>query len=219
MKLELKAALVGDLPGFMKDELERGAAASSGGVLKTMTHLKEVLRAQVLSAFGSQRLANTWRGDMFPRPPKTSLGAAATVYSNAPHIIAAFSASTVIRSQRGVWLAIPSPDCPRGPGGRRLDPSNFPEDRFGKLHFVYRPGKASLLVVDEVGRTASGKVSRQKQRRKDGSFKQGTVSVVMFFLVPFVSLRQALNLEAAYAAALDELTGNIVSEWNRLAQA
>lgn len=216
MDFRIRAALTGNLPEVMKAELDRGSAAVRAGTSKTLDGLKSTLRDQVMTAFGSQRLANTWRSKFFPN---NGLNAAGVVYSNAPHIIEAFSAATVIVSKNGFWLAIPSPDCPKGPGGSRLTPSTFPEDRFGPLHFVYRAGKSSLLVVDEVGRNASGTVGRRKARRKDGSLKAGTVSVVMFYLVPKVTLAQRIDPQGAYDEALDKLVGNILEEWNKDAAA
>lgn len=212
--MRLEAALVGDLPAEMKSELEHGARAASLGTSRTLDSLKADLRAQIMAAFGSQRLANAWRTKMFPALPKTSLGAAGVAYSNAPHIIEAFSAATVIHSANGFWLAIPSPDCPKGSGGRRLTPSTFPEDRFGKLHFVYRQGKSSLLVVDQVRRHTGSRAGFVKASA--ASISKGTAeSIVMFFLVPFVSLKQMIDPQAAYDRALDELVNNVIEEWNR----
>ena len=211
MDLRLEAALEGNLPQMMTQELSRADAAVRAGTSKTLDWLKAELRSQIVTAFGSQRLANTWQGKFFPNK---GMDAAAVVYSKAPHIIEAFSQATVIVSAGGFWLAIPSPDCPKGSGGSRVTPSNFPEDRFGKLRFVYRAGRSSLLVVDEVGRTASGKVSRQRLRKKDGSYKAGTVSVVMFYLVPKVRLKQRIDPQGAYDEALTRLVDNVIEEWN-----
>ncbi|KQT50333.1 hypothetical protein ASG47_19715 [Devosia sp. Leaf420] len=210
--MRLGAALTGNLETFMAVELENGAKAVTSGTHKALNDLKMRLRQQTLNAFGSQGLANTWRSHAFPKTG-ASLGAAGVLVSKAPHIIDSFDAATVIRSKDGFFLAIPSPDCPKGSKFEPITPSNFPEDRFGRLRFVYRPGKTSLLVVDGVKRTSAGRVGRQMARNKAGGFKQGAVSVVMFFLVPYVRMKKAFNLAQDYDRAAAEMVRNILEAW------
>ncbi|OSM07355.1 hypothetical protein MAIT1_04682 [Magnetofaba australis IT-1] len=85
--------------------------------------------------------------------------------------------------------------------GKRLHPGNFPEHRFGKLRFVHRPGRSSLLVVDGVRiSTKTGRVGRQAKGgiyTKSGRLKSGITSVVMFVMVPQVRLRKRLNVKRA----------------------
>lgn len=213
--MRIEAALIGNLEEEMKGELERGAKAVTLGTRSTVDQLKAVLRAQTLTAFGSQRLANAaWRSEVYPKG-QTSLGAAGVLFSKAPHIVDAFSQSTTIRSSSGFWLAIPSPEAlkMRGPRGQRPTPDSV-EQRLGlKLQFVYRPGKASLLVAN-----------LRERRGKRGGFaapsaaavKRGDVSsVVLFFLVPLVRLKQVFDLDRSYEQAGDDLVNKIVEEWNR----
>lgn len=210
MDFKLQAALVGDLPAAMKEEVTLADRAVRGGTSKTIDWLKATLRAQVLSAFGSQRLANTWQSKFFPN---NGMDAAGVVYSKAPHIIEAFSQATVITSPNGFWLAIPSDDCPTGAGGRRLTPSNWPEDRFGKLRFVYRAGKSSLLVVDQL-RAHTGKRKGYTKASATAIAKGKAETIVMFFLVPKVRLTQRIDPQGAYDEAVDRLVENILAEWD-----
>ncbi|OJX18612.1 MAG: hypothetical protein BGO82_17190 [Devosia sp. 67-54] len=208
--MQLGAALTGDLAKMMEEEIDRGSTAVRAATSQTLDWLKTALRQQVLDAFGSQRLANTWRGKFYPNK---GLDAAGVVYSNAPHIIEAFSEATVITAHDGFWLAIPSPDCPRGPRGARLTPSTFPEDRFGPLHFVYRPGKASLLVVDKLRRHTGKRKGYSKASAK--AIREGRAeTVVMFFLVPRVQLSKRVDPQGAYGEAVDRLVDNVIREWN-----
>ena len=214
--MRLKAALEGNLEKAMLAELDRGSKAVTSGTLRTVNDLKTGLRQKTMQAFGSQRLANAWRSNVYPRPPADSLGAAGTVHTNAPHIIEAFSSATVVRSPAGFFLAIPSPDAPKQHFGKRVTPSNWPSARFGDLRFVYRPGRASLLVVDGVRRNKSGRVGRQLAGggiTKSGSYRRGVVSVVMFFLVPQVRFKKVFDLDAIYAASGDDLINNILAAW------
>ncbi len=214
--MRLQAALVGNLDEVMRDELERGASAITRGTGRTVDDLKTFLRGITLNAFGSQKLANAWRGNVFPRLPKTSMGAAGTVHSNAPHIIEAFSNAVPVRSANGFFLAIPSPDAPKQFMGKRVSPSNWNDQRYGPLRFVYRAGKSSLLVVDGVRRNSSGRVGRQLANggvNARGGYRAGVTSVVMFFLVPQVRFRKVYDLDGAYGRAHSALVDNIIAAW------
>lgn len=214
--MRLEAAIMGNLPEVMKLESDRAAFAITSGTTKTVDDLKNTLRSITISAFGSQRLANAWRGITYPKLPKASMGAAGTVHSNAPHIIEAFSNAVAVRSKAGFFLAIPSPDAPKEFQGKRVSPSNWNDARYGPLRFVYRPGKASLLVVDGVRRNKSGSVSRQLAsggKRASGGYKAGVASVVMFFLVPQVRFKQVFDLDAQYDRAHTAMVHNIIAAW------
>lgn len=214
--MRLRAALEGNLEKMMVEERERGAKAVTSGTSRALNDLKGKLRDTTISTFGSPRLANAWRGNVYPRPPTNSLGAAGTVHTNAPHIIEAFSSGTMVRSADGFFLAIPSPDAPRQYLGKRVTPSNWPSDRYGDLRFVYRRGKSSLLVVDGVRRNKSGRVGRQLSgggKTRSGNYRQGVVSVVMFFLVPQVRFKRVFNLDELYASASEAMVEHIVAAW------
>lgn len=210
--MRLVAALTGDLAKVMREEVELGAHASTVGVRDTVEQVKLALRAETMVAFGSQPLANTWRGVSFPKGGKESLGAAGTVFSKAPHIIEAFSAATTIRSSSGFFLAIPSPEAMAMRGSRRERPTpDVIERRLGiKLQFVYRANGASLLVADLRRRTGKrGGFAAPSARTRT------TEIVVLFFLVPFVRLKQVFDMGATEDRALDDLARNILEVWNR----
>lgn len=215
--MRIVAALQGNLEEVMAEEAEAGKRAVTVGVTRTTDALKLRLRQGVMATMGSTKVANAWRGAAFPRLPRTSFGAAGQVWSNAPHIVEAFSRAQTVRSPSGFFLAVRSPDAPRLHFGRRVTPSNWPENRFGPLRFVYRRGQASLLVVDYVRRSASGRISRRlsnEGRTKTGRYKKGVSSVVMFFLVPFVRLPKLWDPQALYDAAPAEMVDNILAAWN-----
>jgi len=193
--MKLGAAIVGSLMADMKAEtkrIERGVAA---GVKEAGDGLKGDLRKQVIAAGLGPRLARTWRSRAY-----TNKGhdAATLVWSKAPQIIRTFDEGAVIRSKSGLWLAIPTPAAPkRGVGGKRINPGNFPEHRFGPLRFVYRRGRPSLLVVDGVRINKSGRVGRRAKGgafTKTGRMKQGITTVVMFIMVPQVKLKKRLDV-------------------------
>ena len=189
------ATIVGSLMADMKAETKRIERGVSDGVKQAGDGLKGGLRKQVVAAGLGARLSRTWRSRAYPN---NGHDAAALVWSKAPQIIRTFDEGAVIKSKFGLWLAIPTPAAPkRGVGGKRINPGNFPEHRFGPLRFVYRRGRPSLLVVDGVRINKSGRVGRRAKGgafTKTGRMKQGITTVVMFIMVPQVRIKKRLDV-------------------------
>ncbi len=197
--MKLGAAIVGSVKADLEAEVRRIERAVPAGVKDAGAGLKGELRKQVLGAGLGVRLARTWRDRHYPN---RGHDAASLVWSKAPQIIRTFNEGTTIRSKDGFWLAIPTPSAPkRGVGGKRINPSNFPEHRFGPLRFVYRQRGPSLLVVDGVRVNAkTGRVGRRAKGgayTKAGRMKAGMATAVMFILVPQVKMPKRLNVKRA----------------------
>ncbi|MEL6960387.1 MAG: DUF6441 family protein, partial [Pseudomonadota bacterium] len=187
----LEAAVRGDLEAFMREELLTAERAVTHGVKDTTDDVKHALRRDVIRGNLGTRLARSWRSRTYPQNG-TSLEAAGLVWTKAEDLISAFDRGVRIRSKEGFWLAIPTPAAPkRGKGGKRLTPSNFPENRFGPLRFVYRRSGVSLLVVDNqrLSRGKRGGYVRSRSKRALAT-GNGLSTVPMFFLVPQVRLRK-----------------------------
>ena len=71
----LKAAVEGSLVEYMEREYQNCARAVTKGVSLAANGLKIAMRTQVKSAGLGSRLANTWRGDVYPKA-KNSVSAA-----------------------------------------------------------------------------------------------------------------------------------------------
>lgn len=200
--LDVRVAIQGDLKAYLAEResgVERGAmvgAANARDVLKG--RLRDDTRAGGLG----DRVANTWRGQVYPTRG-TSLEPAAIVYSKAAHIARAFENGVTIRSNDGFWLAIPSDNVPdsliRGTRGRgRLTPGIL-EQRMGiKLRFVPvfkggAKGRFALLVADNV-RTRKGKRGGYARASARAIAKGQGESVVMFILVPQATLKKRLHI-------------------------
>ena len=214
--MRIVAAITGSLEEAMQAEADEGARAVTVAVTDTTKAAQGRLRQQVMGTLGSVRLANAWRSATDPRLPRTSFGAAGRIWSNAPHIIDAFSRSQAIRSPNGFYLAIPSPDAPERFMGKPVSPSNWPTERYGPLRFVYRRGGASLLVVDAVRRNTAGRVSRRIKNdglTKSGRYAKGWSTVVMFYLVPMVRLPKHLDPQSVYDAAPAQIVDRIMAAW------
>ena len=201
--MKLAATIVGSLQVGLQAEMHQIEKAVGAGVKVAGEGLKGELRRQVVTAGLGVRLARTWRSRAYPN---RAHDAASLVWSKAPQIVRAFDEGAVIRSRRGFWLAIPSPEAPkRGPTGKRITPGMVERMYGRRLRFVYRPRGASLLVMDGMvargGRRGGFRLaSTRKASRSRGAHvsTSGLTTVVMFFLVPQV--RMPKRLEVARAA-------------------
>ena len=119
MSSRLIAALSGNLQELMAAELKAARHAVTTGVRDATDGLKSELRSQITGAGLGARLANTWRGEVYPKG-RESLGAAGLVYSRAPVVVAAHDEGALIRSKNGFWLSIPLPSAGTGPRGKRI---------------------------------------------------------------------------------------------------
>ncbi len=99
-----------DIRGALAGTEVQIARSVTAGMREVTDGLKEDLRAEVREAGLGPRLANTWRGQTFPKTGE-SADAAAYVSSNAPKLIDAFDRGVTIKAKNGQYLAIPTPDA------------------------------------------------------------------------------------------------------------
>jgi hypothetical protein len=196
--MKFVASIAKSIEKDMETEMRRIGKAVAAGIKEAGSGFKSDLRKQVVSAGLGVRLSRTWRQRTYPNK---GYDAATLIWSKAPQIVRAFDEGTVIKSKSGFWLAIPTSSAPkRGVGGKRINPSNFPEHRFGPLRFVYRRRGPSLLVVDGVRISSkTGRVGRRAKGgplTKTGRMKSGMTTVVMFLLVPRVKMPKRLDLRS-----------------------
>lgn len=98
-------------------------------------------------------------------------------------------------------------------GGKRINPSNFPEHTLGRLRFVYRPGAVSLLVVDGL-RASTGKRGGFR-KASDAAQKsgRGLATVVMFILVPQAKIKKRLDYKSVVNLWQPQLGQAILNNW------
>jgi len=174
------------------------AIATTLAMGRIATGLKTDLRGQVVGAGMGTRLANTWRGRVYPGAGKTSIDATAYVKSNASDIITAFDqGATIVPVNGAKFLAIPTANVPRtsgqGRGGqRRMTPAEA-EAHFGqKLHFA--PAGEGRFVAYVI--TAKGSRGRKPQH------------LALFVLTPAVKLQKRFDVDGTankWAAEVQEL--------------
>jgi len=211
--MRLDAAIQGNLTKFLKAQQDAAEAAVTAGVSEIATKIKDDLRGQVTNAGLGARLAKSWQAKVYPKGKK-SLEAAGWVYSKAPKIIRAFNDGAVIKSKDGWFLAIPTDAAPkRGVGGKRINPSNFPEHSLGRLRFVYRPGAVSLLVVDGLRASTGKRGGFRKASESALRTGRGLTTVVMFFLVPQAKLKKRLDYKSVVNLWQPQLGQAILNNW------
>ena len=209
--MRLSAALSGDLRILLAEEVRAAETAVTAGVRQAGQALKAELRQQVTSAGLGGRLANAWRDRHYPNG---KVDAASLVWTKAPQIIRAFAEGVTIRSRRGRWLAIPTENAPRrGTDGKRISPSTFPEHRLGRLRLVARRGKAPLLVVDGLRQSTGRRGGFRRASARALRSGQGVVTVVMFVLVPQVTLRKRLDVQGAARRWHAHLPHLVIEAW------
>lgn len=198
-----------DIVALMREEIATGEHAVSTAIREASTRLKSAWRGQITGAGLGARLARSIRSEQYPKG-KSSLNAAALVWSKAPVIIGAHDTGPLIQSRSGLWLAIPTPAAGKSARSGRISPGEW-ERRTGlRLRFIYRRRGPSLLVAEGRLNTKGRAVA---SRSKTG---RGLLTAPIFLLVPQVRLEKRLNLakdaEKLWAAIPKMIAANWGSE-------
>lgn len=187
--MRLDIALQGKLSEYLENEYKKGAIAVTKGITHATDGLKNAMRSQVKSSGLSNRLANTWRGNVYPKGKK-SISAAGVVYSKVPKIMVGFEYQTVIRGKDGFWLAIPTPAIPKKIGGKKTTPALYEKIKGIRLRYVYRPNQSLLLV--------------HEQKRK---------TIIAFWLIPQVKMPKLIHFESEGEKWQKRLPTLILQNW------
>lgn len=226
-----------DLEALMSQDVARAEKAVTKGLDRAGKGLQRAWRAQVRTALG-YRIAGAIRARTYPERD-VSINAATLVYApsgrregqayragdrsaSASDVIMSHDRGAVIRSERGLYLAIPLGPAAgmrgadsTGRGDRsRITPGGWERRTGRRLRFVYRRGQPSLLVDD--GTVAPGNVMLWRNGRRGGyrnprGFKNRTVPV--FLLVPQVKLRKKTDLQRETVRWHAAAPGLILSHW------
>lgn len=208
--MEIKFTASGALQAAMAEEYLKVQIGVTRGIGRAGVGLQAGLRRQTIAGGLGRRLSNAWRLELYPKG-KVSASAAAMVTTKSAKLIDAFDRGAVIKSETGFWLAIPTADAPRrGMGGKRINPSNFPESKYGPLRFVFRRHGPSFLVVDNLRQGKRGYLRARGKKQLAIARADQNSTVVMFLLVPQVKLRKRLSVDREHgdwANRLPELIG------------
>ena len=204
--MKLRLDITGSIAAAMQAEVLAGEKAVFDALRGAALSLKANWRGQITGAGLGTRLAGSIRLEQYPKG-KSSLNAAALVWSKAPVIIGAHDSGPLIRSKNGFWLAIPTPAAGKSTRGGRITPNEW-ERRSGlRLRFIYRRRGPSLLVAEGRLNTKGRAVA---SRSKTG---RGLVSATIFLLLPQVKLSKRLDLAKAADRAVEAVPRLIVANW------
>lgn len=208
--LSLRVEVRGSVNDILTQERRAGARSVTRAMVGYAQSIKSAWRGEITGAGLGTRLANTVRAQAYPQAA-ASLDAAALIWTRASKIVGSFERGAVIRAKDGFWLAVPLPAAMKSGRGGRITPGEW-ESRTGRaLRFVYRPGRAALLVDDGRVKRGARTMGRDGFTKAARGFKNRTVPI--FALVPQVTLRKRLNL---YGTALRIAAGvpqRIVAGW------
>jgi hypothetical protein len=207
-----------DLAALLSGTEVQIAKSVTAGMRDVADGLKRDLRADVVGAGLGQRLANTWRGDVFPRSGE-SVDAAAYLSTKAPKLINAFDRGVTITAKNRKFLAIPTPEAgvrhvSRSKGSGRITPAIWERETGVKLRFV--PTKTGgLLVSDANYRRQPLRSQRRKSFRpiKGSGPAEGRSFVVIFVLVPQARLGKRFDIEATAQRWAGQVQGAIARNW------
>jgi len=185
--IDIVQELAGDIDVTV-EELAQAAMAAADAIEDWG---KRQLRTDTEPALG-RKVANAWRSRVWPnKGGQASIAPSIGWWSNAPHIITAFSEGVTVRAGTGKYLMIPTENAPQsglgfGQSGRLRRARNYAlvaaERKFGKLRAIKVKGKdLVLLVADRVQKNKSGYGPASKTTLRRGREENG---VVMFILVP-----------------------------------
>ncbi len=202
-----------------RDLAARGRAQVAG--LKTATRGLEKDLEGAAAGDGLGRLARAYGSKVFPDRSSTgSLSAAGVVFvkgsEHTQHAVHAFTHGATVRSGNGLFLLVPTENAPKVGLGRDRDKRlAAAEARYGKLRFVYRRGKPSLLVADSV-RARSGKRGGFAKASVKATAAGNVATVVIFFLVPLATIRKRYDIGPFEARWRAQLPALINAEYERI---
>lgn len=165
---------------------------------ETVAGLKDELREQVRASGLGARLANTWRGDTYPKSGD-ALNPAGYLYSKAPAIVDSFERGATIRplgGKRYLWVPTDLAPPQRGRGARRkMEPAEVAALYDQDFTFI-RSKRGQLLACVKVIAASTARGFRRANAKRLGAART-TKLVPMFTLLPAVSLGKRLDFHGA----------------------
>lgn len=190
-----------------RDKIVRDRLRTGTSAVRTATkNLERSIEAAVRSAVGGK----LWRAVASNFYPETGIAQNPTgsIFLNGrDRTVGAFTFFTKpgrIQSKDDFYLAIPTPAA--GPRNRNgvLTPGEWERRNGVRLRFVYRPGRPSLLVLDEGVLSGKRQVGRLNTDRRRATGR-GNTTVVIFVLLPSVAFANSVALEGYIRAAEAEM--------------
>ena len=184
--------LAADADKLIRRVLTAGTVAVGGATKDLERALEAATRAAVPG-----KLWRAWASEAYPRsgPARDPVGQVfVNGRSRTRGAIQFWTEPGAVRGTRGQYLAVPLPAAGSRGRSRDLTPGEWERITGKRLRFVYRPGRASLLVLDDAvlsGKT--GKARGNTARRIAAGRASATVPI--FVLLPMVRHRNAVAVE------------------------
>ena len=213
------AKFISDVSKELKRDIKRRGVAQAEGLRAAARGLEKDLETASLGG-GLGRLSRAWASAAYPRKGVGSLSASAEVFvkggQHTQEAMHAFSHGATVRAKNGLWLLIPTENAPKVGVGRDRDKRlQAAENRYGKLRFVYRRGKPSLLVADNV-RARGGKRGGFARASVKATANGTVATIVVFILVPMARLRKRFSIPPLEAKWRNQIPALIAQEYQRL---
>jgi hypothetical protein len=203
------AALDRDVDRAIRAYLTAGTRA----IVSTTKALERQLESATKSAVPG-RLWRAWASHTYPRsgPARDPVG---EVYVNgrarSQGAMTFWTQPGEIRGKSGQYLAIPLPAAGSRGRARNLTPGEWERITGKRLRFVYRPGRASLLVLDDGVLSGKSKVARGNTARRIAAGRAST-TIPIFVLLPMVKFRNAVAIAPLVQRAEADLVRNYLRE-------
>lgn len=217
--LDFRLAIAGRLADDLEADREKVARGHTRGIRLATEALKHALRRQVRAAGLGDGLANSIRGEVYPKR-KDSLSAVGSVFARGSGRILTGHHGALVRPANGrSYLAIPTGNVPRrrrsGGFGSKGQANPFEVETVFNQDLVFVPGPRGtvLAFVDAV--KSRGKRGGYRPPTKGRTKSRNVERVLMFVLVPQVRLRRRLDFESAWAAAAAGVAETVASEIDR----
>lgn len=182
--------------------------------------LKEDFRKQIRDAGMGNRLANTWRSDVYPRVfGKSSLSPSGYVQSFAPAIVDAFSKGAHIRPVNGAkWLWIPTKDGRRlfrASGKKKISSVDLQILYRDEIDIVFEGNKGFVFlnVVDGITRGGLRPATKIRVKGRKGMAARAAKRVLLFTLVRGVKMPKLLDIDGPAQKRTANVARRIASEW------
>ncbi|HCB75399.1 MAG TPA: hypothetical protein DEP91_04380 [Sphingomonas bacterium] len=196
---------------IVRDYLTAGTRAVGGATRQLEKRLEDATRAGVPG-----KLWRAWQSTAYPKDGPAKNPAGTVWLRGGARTRGAFQFWTrpgAVKGKSGQFLAIPTAAAGNRGRGRDLTPGEWEQRTGVRLRFVYRRGRASLLVADRgTVQTARGtytafKPLTGKRQAADArrGFSRREATAIIFVLLPMVKHRNSVAVEPIINASDGEL--------------
>lgn len=198
--------------------LEATKTAARRGVLRIRDAMKNAGLGRLGSALGNSSDLEK-RGTVYRRGDGFSASGVVFVRSKSERTRGAIESYTVgseIRPVRGRWLWIPTDDIQRVAGSKadkaRLTPGNWSklgmDRKLGPLVFAKSSTGNPLMIIKNVGVSATGAARSARSLKKSGAPRKGQIAkefIVAFIAIPRTSRQARVDVPAILKSVAGEL--------------